>query len=304
MPKLHDIVEKMKKESRAIALGNFDGVHLGHQAVFEQLKKVSHEKKVKPLVLVLFPHPKEVFSGSSPAILTTIETRKALILGLGLDVEVLTFDLSLAQMQANDLLKTFQQDLGMQHLVIGPTTHIGMNREGTPSRIKEFSQSMGFGVSIVDQLGIKGCKVSSSLIREYISKGDLRLVADLLGRHYVTRGVVKTGQGKGRSIGFPTANVHHIQTMVPGRGVYAGYVFLNGNNERLKAAINVGIRPTVTLDKTLVVECHLIDFDQKIVGHELEIAWVERLREEVKFGSVDELKVQIQRDVRRARDIL
>ena len=302
MPKLSEIQKKLKKESRAIALGNFDGVHLGHQAVFAQLKKIAAEKKLKPFVLVLFPHPKEIFTGSSPALLTTIEIRKELIRSLGIEVDDLTFDLSLAEIQAQDLLQTFKKDLGMQHLVIGPTTHIGKNREGTPSKIVEFSQAMDFGISVVDQLEVKGCKVSSSVIREYISKGDLRLVADLLGRFYSTRGVVETGQGKGRGIGFPTANIHHIQTMVPGRGVYAGYVHLQG--QRHKAAINVGMRPTVTSDKTLVVEAHLIDFDQKIVGHELIVDWVERLREEVKFGSIDELKVQIQRDVRKARDIL
>lgn len=304
MSTLIEIQKKIQKlGSSVIAIGNFDGVHVGHQAIFQQVKKIANEQKLNPLIFILYPHPKEIFSGSSPALLTSLEDRKNLIQKLGFDdVFDLTFDLTLSEIRDKELLQKFKDGFGMKHFVIGPTTHIGKNREGTPERIVELSKIMGFGVSVLNLMDVKGCRVSSSSIREYVSKGDVRLVSNLLGRHYSTHGIVETGAGKGKTIGFPTANIAQIQTMVPARGVYAGYAILN--EQRFKAAINIGIRPTITSDKTLVVECHIIDFNNKIVGQNLEVQWVEKLRDEVKFGSVDELKGQIQRDVRKAKDIL
>jgi riboflavin kinase/FMN adenylyltransferase len=289
--------------SSAVTLGNFDGVHEGHRAIFKSLADTSKKQNLTPLVFVLFPHPKEFFTGSSPALLTNLESRIRLIRECGIDhVFDLIFDQLLANMTSQALLGMFQQQFRMKHLVIGPTTHMGKNRDGTPEKIHEMSKVMNFGLTIVSHLEIKGCKVSSSQIREYVLKGEMRMVADLLGRLYSTTGIVETGAGKGRTIGFPTANVAKIQTLVPARGVYAGYGLLRG--QRYKAAINIGMRPTVTNDKKMVVECHLIDFNDKIVGETLEIQWVEKLRDEVKFESIDQLKIQIERDVRKARDIL
>lgn len=304
MSTLNEIQKKLSKEkSTVISLGNFDGVHEGHRAIFQTVMDVSKKEKASSVALVLFPHPKEFFTGSSPALLTTLDDRMQLIHKVGIKhVEHLKFDLSLSEIPSKELLEMFMKNFHMKHLVIGPTTHIGKNRDGTPGRIRELSQSLGFGLTIVDQLEIKHCKVSSSLIREYVLKGDMRLVADMLGRHYSTQGVVETGAGKGRTIGFPTANIAQIQTMVPARGVYAGFGILRG--KRRKAAINIGMRPTVTSDKKLVVECHLIDFNEKIVGETLEIQWVEKLRDEVKFESIDQLKIQIDRDVRKVKSTI
>lgn len=304
MSSLLDLKNKYAKvQSSVIALGNFDGVHLGHRAIFDQVQYVAKDKKITPIIFVLFPHPKEFFTGSSPALLTTLNHRIKLIEKLGFDhVECLTFDQKLADYPAKSFLESFQKNFHLKHLVIGPTTHVGKNRDGTPGRIQELSQELGFEVTIVPQYGRKGCNVSSSLIRENILKGEMRWVAEMLGRTYSTQGIVETGAGKGRVIGFPTANISQIQTMVPARGVYAGYGYVQG--QKYKAAINIGIRPTIASDKKLVVECHLIDFNGKIVGQSLIVEWVERLREEVKFDSVDQLKIQIDRDVRKAKAIL
>ena len=301
MASLIEIQKKLSKiKSSVLALGNFDGIHEGHRAIFQKVLDVSKKNQLDPVVFILFPHPKEFFTGSSPALLTTIDNRIELIRKLGIQhVETLTFDQSLSVVPAQVLLEKFKKDFHMKHLVIGSTTHIGKNRDGTPGKIKELSQTLGFDLTIMDQVEVKGCKVSSSLIRDYVLRGEMRIVADVLGRHYSTRGVVETGAGKGRVIGFPTANVAQIQTMVPARGVYAGYGIVDG--QKYKAAINIGVRPTITSDKKLVVECHLIDFNQKIVGKTLEIQWVEKLRDEIKFESVDQLKIQIDRDVRKVK---
>jgi riboflavin kinase/FMN adenylyltransferase len=304
MSSLNELQKKFSKiQQSVLALGNFDGVHAGHQEVFREVLEISKQSKLTPIVFVLFPHPKEFFTGSSPALLTRLNDRVELIKSLGIEhVDCLTFDQGLSNITAQNLLESWMKHFQMKHLVIGPTTHIGKNRDGTPGRIQELSQSMNFGLTLVKQFELKGCNVSSSLIRENILKGEMRWVAQMLGRNYATQGIVETGAGKGRTIGFPTANIAQIQTMVPARGVYAGYGTVGG--KKYKAAINIGMRPTVTAEKKLVVECHLIDFDQKIVGQPMVIEWVERLREEVKFDSVDQLKIQIDRDVRKAKDIL
>lgn len=301
MSSLNELQKKFSKvQSSVLALGNFDGVHAGHREIFKHVLEISKQSKLTPIVFVLYPHPKEFFTGSSPALLTRLNDRVELIKNLGIEhVECLTFDQQLSNIPAQNLLETWMKHFYMKHLVIGPTTHIGKNRDGTPGRIQELSQSMSFGLTIAPQFDLKGCNVSSSLIRENILKGEMRWVAEMLGRNYTTQGIVETGAGKGRTIGFPTANIAQIQTMVPARGVYAGYGIVGG--KKYKAAINIGMRPTVTSEKKLVVECHLIDFDQKIVGQAMQIEWVERLREEVKFDSVDQLKIQINRDVTKVK---
>jgi riboflavin kinase/FMN adenylyltransferase len=303
MPTLVEIKSKLNVGPSVISIGNFDGVHQGHRVIFKKLIEIAKINKFTPIVFVLFPHPKEFFTGSSPALLTTLQSRIDLIKACGIEhVYELTFDQALSLVSAKVLIENFQSHFDMKHLVIGPTTHIGKNRDGTPDKIKELSLSMDFGLTIEPQLEVKGCKVSSSLIREYILRGDMRLVSDMLGRPYATSGIVETGAGKGRTIGYPTANMAKIQTMVPARGVYAGYAHFKG--QRYKTAINIGMRPTMASDNKMVVECHLVDFNEKIVGKTLQIEWIERLREEVKFDSVDQLKLQIDRDVRKVKDIL
>ena len=303
MGSLNEIKKCIPVSSSVMALGNFDGVHQGHRAIFERMLQISRAENLKPIVLVLFPHPKEYFTGSSPALLSTLENRLELIRACGIQqVHHLSFDQALSNVPAQELIEGFQQDFQMKHLVIGPTTHMGKNRDGTPNQIREWASSMNYGLTIVPQLEIKGCKVSSSRIREYILRGDVRLAADMLDRFYSSSGIVETGAGKGRTIGYPTANIAKIQTMVPAQGVYAGYAYVG--NQKYKAAINIGIRPTLASDKKMVVEAHLIDFNDKIVGQSLKIEWVERLREEVRFESVEQLKLQIDLDVRKAKDIL
>lgn len=304
MSSLQEIQQKLSSQlSSVIAIGNFDGVHLGHRAIMDQLLQISKTSGATPVVLILYPHPREIFTGSSPALLTTLENRKKLIRQLGIEqVFDLTFDFTLSEYTAESILKAFQQSFRMNHLVIGTTTHIGKNRQGTPEKIREIAGVAKFSVSVVGQREIDGKKISSSSIRECIARGEIKMAAKMLGRYYATQGIVNPGMGKGKSIGFPTANLSQIQTLVPVRGVYAGYALIEG--QKYKAAINVGTRPTMTSSENLVVEPHLLDFDRSIVGKELEIQWVERIRDEKKFGSIEELKIQIQKDIGKTNDIL
>lgn len=304
MSSIHELQQTFSKiESSVLAIGNFDGIHLGHRSIFEQVIQISKSKNVTPLVFVLFPHPKEFFTGSSPALLTTLKDRIEWIQSLGIEkVACLTFDRMLSEVPAQEFLKVVQKNFGLRYLVMGPTTHIGKDRDGTPQKIQEYSKILNFEFILMPQFSLRGCNISSSLIRENILRGEMRWVAEMLGRPYVTRGVVERGAGKGRLIGFPTANIAQIQTMVPARGVYAGYACIHGR--KYKSAINVGTRPTVASDNRLVVEAHLIDFNENIVDQDLKIEWIERLREEVKFESVEQLKIQIHRDVQKAKSIL
>lgn len=304
MATLQQIQSELSGSSATIVtIGNFDGVHLGHQSIFQQMISHSKNKSLSTVVLILYPHPKEIFTGSSPALLTTLEDRKKMIRSLGIEnVFDFSFDLKTSEISAKDLLRSLVSQLHMKHFCIGPTTHIGKNREGTPEKIVKFSKELDFEISTLELLQIKGCKVSSSIIRDCISRGEMRLAADMLGRFYSTQGVVESGMGKGKLLGYPTANLDHLETMVPACGVYAGYTWVDG--KKYKSAINIGTRPTITDSKKIVVEPHILDFDKKIVGKSIEIQWVERLREEIKFESIDQLKIQIQNDVRKSMNIL
>ena len=303
MATLREIQQSIDSNSTVLTIGNFDGVHLGHQSIFGSVTEIAKARDASSVALVLFPHPKEIFTGSSPALLTPLDQRLQLIRDMGLDhVFHLQFDHELSKQTVHQILDFFQDSLKMDHLVIGPTTHIGKNREGIPSKIREISETKPFGLTIAQEKEVQGSKVSSSVIRNAIGRGNMRHAAQLLGRYYATSGIVVSGMGKGRVIGYPTANLSKIQTMVPARGVYAGYAYVEG--QKYKAAVNVGTRPTLTDDQKIVVEPHIIDFDQSILGKSLEVHWVERLREEVRFSSPDQLKIQIGNDIRKVMDML
>jgi riboflavin kinase/FMN adenylyltransferase len=289
--------------SSVVTIGNFDGVHLGHQSLVASLLEEGRRRGVPSVALLFDPHPTVVLGTKIPPRITSIDDRIRLLEGLGVDhVFVEKFTRELQMTSAEAYLEQLVRRLGMEFLCVGPTTHIGSGRGGTPGRLREIGRELGFSVNVADEYRIGGETVSSSRIRRRIEEGDVEGAGRLLGRWYRTTGEVVRGDGRGKTLGFPTANLGGIPTLVPARGVYAVLGEVDGVS--IPAAANVGYRPTVREIPELAVEIHLLGYRGSLVGRLLQVTWIARLRDERKFESEEALRQQIEQDCRAVREIL
>ncbi len=270
-----------------VSLGVFDGVHLGHQAVL-----------ARATAAVTFdPHPAEVVSGRRIALLCTLKRRLARMEAAGLKTTVLLrFDATLAATSPEAFLRRLA-GLGMKHLVLGYDSHFGRDRQGDADSARLLGPSLGFEVETVEALPVGGSPVSSRRIREALARGDLEDARACLGSAWVLEGKVIRGDGRGRGLGFPTANLETGNLILPKRGVYAGRATAGG--KVFPAAVNIGIRPTVGGDGANRAEVHLVGFSGDLYGQDLAVEMLDYLRGERKFDSLDALKGQIARDVDR-----
>lgn len=285
------------------AVGTFDGLHRGHQTLFDVLRAEKRRIGGRALIVSFYPHPAVGLGRVSrmPRIITL--RQKLEILGLQ-DIDFLfmiRFDKNLAQLSAQTFLDRYLFSLpGFTSLIIGPDATIGRAREGTPQVMAELTRAAGFKALDVPQLESGGKKISSRDIRAAIGNGDMRLAAELLGREYLIEGRVIHGDGRGRSIGFRTANVYTPRCVVPRYGVYRAWAHLDG--KRYQAVVNVGLRPTFGTPRE-TIEAHLLDYQgPEFYDARIGIEFLERLRDEKKFGSVAELIAAITADCQRARE--
>lgn len=289
----------------AVTIGVLDGIHLGHQALLRRLVGEARKRAFSPGVVTLHPHPLTVLRPETPpSYLTSLETRIQLILGTECDwVIPLTFTSEVAEVECEDLAGAFYEELGMRLLVLGPDAAFGRGApKDTPDRMRKLGAEMGFEVTQVEPLMLEGDRYSSTATRKALAAGDMERVTNLLGRPYRLAGPVVKGYERGRTIGYPTANISvAADRALPALGVYATRVFLNG--ETYMGATNIGRRPTFDAGH-ISIETTILDFDGDIYGHRLEIDVMRKIREEKAFGSVDELTEQIGRDVEQAREIL
>lgn len=289
----------------SVTIGVFDGVHLGHRAVMTRMVEGARARGLLPVALTFDPHPLEfVDPEHAPRLLTTVDERADLLGRCGVEiVGVLPF------LQIRDMApRVFVEEvlavrLRARQVAVGENFRFGRDREGDTGTLRALGELHGFEVSIVDLFGsFDGEVVSSTRIRALVEEGAVEHAADLLGRPFSLTGPVIHGDARGRSIGFPTANLHVPERMaVPAHGVYAAWV-VSGPSEH-GAVVNVGVRPTFGED-VLTVEAHLLDFEGDLYGEELTVRFLRRLREERRFAGVDELTSQIARDVEDARRIL
>ena len=298
---IEDLVEELN--GSVVTLGNFDGMHLGHQAIVRET--IQRSKKLKlPSVLITFdPHPAKVLGYEPPPLLTTPPQRGDLLEGTGLDHFVIwPFTRETAAMRAREFVeRCLWKRLMMKHLCIGPTTHVGRAREGTPEKLAEYARSLGFGLTVVPAVRAGRSVISSSRVREIIQRGKVGEMPKSLGRFYETTGRVVRGDGRGRGMGFPTANLGPVETLLPANGVYATIIRLG--EKRFAAATNIGTRPTVSVDGSVIVESHLLDLDSDVTGRELRIEWLSRLRAEKRFPSLGHLQRQVTRDCEASREV-
>jgi riboflavin kinase/FMN adenylyltransferase len=290
--------------SGAVAVGNFDGVHRGHAALLLELRQQAELIRGPGVVVTFDPHPLRLLRPEQfLPLLTRVSDRARLLLSGGADHVIVLqttrqlLGLSAAQFFEQVLLR----QLGARAIVEGENFAFGHNREGTVTTLAELCEQAGLSMTVVPPFRQNGVMVSSSRVRDALDRGDVRAAADLLGRCYRLHGLVGEGQHRGAKLGFPTANLEQIGTVIPGDGVYAVRVGVPGGTTWPGAA-NVGPNPTFG-EQTRKVEVHLIGFQGNLYGQELEVEFVARLRDTQPFRNVGELVEQLRRDVERAREL-
>lgn len=287
----------------ALAIGNFDGVHRGHAALVEELRARSRQVGGPAVVLTFDPHPLQLLRPEQfqPA-LTTIAERARVLHALGADqVLVLRTTPELLRLSAAEFFdQVIRQRLGPRTLVEGFNFGFGRNREGNIETLERLCRAAGLTLTVVPPLELEGIPVSSSRVRDSLVAGAVQEAARLLGRPYRLHGIVETGQGRGQTLGFPTANLTGVATLVPGDGVYAVRVFRQDST--WSGAANVGPNPTFG-ERARKLEVHLIDFQGNLVGTSLGVDFVSRLRDTRPFAGPAQLIEQLRQDVAQARRI-
>jgi riboflavin kinase / FMN adenylyltransferase len=282
----------------AVTIGVFDGVHRGHQHLVKMLCEQARSSDLAAVALTFNPHPRTVIRpGVAVTYLTSLEERVELLQSLGLDaVGILPFTSELAQLSPRDFLALLVDELQMRLLMVGPDFALGRNRAGTIGVMRQVGQELGFEVEVAPLLDEQGEKVGSSSIRQALAEGDVRLVAKLLGRPFSLRGPVVTGDRRGRTLGFPTANIAiGLDRALPAYGVYVTRAYVGETS--YESTTSIGIRPTFDVEPRPTVETFIIDFDEDIYGQEMRIDLLERLRGELRFESVDDLIAQMHKDI-------
>ena len=288
-----------------LTIGVFDGVHRGHQYLIRQVKEEAAAQGCLAAVITFRNHPRTVlFPEDLVTLLITPEERVQLLQAQGVDLVVpITFDLELSRLRAREFCRLLQEKLRMRALVVGPTFTLGFQREGTPQVLRELGQEMGFTVRVVEPIAEEGEMISSTAVRQALDQGNVSRARQYLGHPFALEGTVVHGEGRGRTLGFPTVNLEVAASVVlPGNGVYATWAHLEGNG-RWKSATNIGVRPTFG-EGTRTVEAFLIGYEGDLYDRQIRLEFAQRLRDEVRFDSLDTLIGQIREDVRQAEDIL
>jgi riboflavin kinase / FMN adenylyltransferase len=289
----------------ALALGNFDGVHLGHQELFRQAKRLG-----QAAALTFEPHPGRVLQPElAPKLITQLPRKLELLELCGLDAVIIQpFTSQYAKTSAAQFEQSLLDDLGAKHLVVGNDFTYGAERRGTVKRLARAAAGRGASLQVVAPVTVDGVVVSSTKIREYILEGRVKAAQRLLGRYFDVDGKVVPGQGRGRAIGFPTANVDTANELRPAPGVYAVRAQITATSGPsasiwIGGAANIGVKPTFG-GTEVTIEVHLFDFSGDLYGKALRVQFLDRLRSEQRFASAAELAVQIRRDLEAARGVI
>jgi riboflavin kinase/FMN adenylyltransferase len=289
-----------------ITIGSFDGIHRGHQQIIRKLVQGAHREKQQAVVITFYPNPAVVLrSISTPYYLTAPEEKSRILHGMGVDsVLAIKFDKDLSQKTAEEFMVMLHGRLKFSCLLIGYDFRLGANREGDIHKLEEIGGKLGYCVRSMDPVEWENGTVSSSRIREYLHRGDVSTTAEYLGRYYEIKGEVVHGDGRGKHIGLHTANIQPWKNkIIPSKGVYAAYVRFNG--KIFQSVVNIGSRPTFydhPVEQT--IEIYILDFDEDIYGSNLRLFFVEFIRPEEKYDSVEALMDVIRNDITHAREVL
>lgn len=295
-------------KSAVITIGNFDGVHIGHQALFHEVIEKADSIGGTSIAMTFDPHPIRVLTQNDhPPLITLNEQKIELISRSGLDVLIcVPFSKEFAKISAKEFLEDILiNKIGMKAFVVGGDYSFGKNREGDLDYLKTSSKRLGFELIVADWIQSPNngaARISSTKIRELVMEGEISHAQKMLGRYYQIRGFVEQGRNRGgRLLGFPTANIKLSDELAPKTGVYA--VTVEHEGSFYKGVANIGYSPTFD-DHIYTVEVHILDFKKDIYGHKIYVNFVERLRSEKKFSGIEELSDQINKDIEKARGIL
>ena len=304
--RLENITQPFK--NAVITIGNFDGVHIGHQVLFHEVIEKADAIDGTSIAMTFEPHPMRVLKKNGhPALITLYEQKTELIERSGMEVLIcIPFTKQFASLSAEDFIKNLLIDkIGMKAIIVGGDYTFGKNREGNLAVLKSFASQLDYEVIVADWIKAArnvSNRISSTKIRELVMAGEVEPARKMLGRHYQIRGLVIKGRDRGgKLLGIPTANINLQDELCPKTGIYA--VTVEYHNRLYKGVANIGYSPTFN-DNEFTVEVHLLDFAENIYGEKIRVNFIERIRDEKKFADISELKDQINRDIKTADTIL
>lgn len=296
-------IENIKNyHSVYMALGTFDGVHIGHQAIIRRTLQQAKQENATSAVFTFSNHPLYVLDAERcPSLITTNQDKVDLISELGIDILFnVPFCTELLQLSPEKFIEKLVTNINLRHVIIGTNFTYGYRGTGTPRLLTAAGEKYGFTVDVVDMVTVEGVIVSSTAIRQLVTDGAVKQAAILLGRPVAITGKIIKGDQRGRKLGFPTANMEIRQGfLVPADGVYAVHAYKQ-DGVKLNGVANVGNNPTFTR-QTQRIEVHLLDFDKSIYGQELRIEFIDRIRGEIAFSDIEQLKKQMQSDIELCR---
>lgn len=297
------------KNPLALTIGNFDGVHLGHQAILERLKQAANRLQLSACIMIFEPHPREFLTpNQSPTRLTSLREKLEIFAELGIDrVQICHFNHSFAQISAQSFITDILlKQLNVRWLLVGDDFRFGTKRMGDVSLLKAHSQQANqFEVEVMADFSINHIRVSSTAIREALSAGNMVLAQQLLGRPYSMSGRIVNGEKLAKQLGFPTANIHFKHNRPPLQGIFAVEVISRVSSKLprvMQGVASLGVRPTTHNSNKLILEVHLFDFDQEIYGQHLQVNFLHKLRDEEKYADLETLIEQIKQDIINAKN--
>lgn len=297
------------KNPLALTIGNFDGVHLGHQAILERLKQAANRLQLSACIMIFEPHPREFLTpNQSPTRLTSLREKLEIFAELGIDrVQICHFNHSFAQISAQSFITDILlKQLNVRWLLVGDDFRFGAKRMGDVSLLKAHSQQADqFEVEVMADFSINHIRVSSTAIREALSAGNMVLAQQLLGRPYSMSGRIVNGEKLAKQLGFPTANIHFKHNRPPLQGIFAVEVISRASSKLprvMQGVASLGVRPTTHNSNKLILEVHLFDFDQEIYGQHLQVNFLHKLRDEEKYADLETLIEQIKQDIINAKN--
>jgi riboflavin kinase/FMN adenylyltransferase len=287
-----------------VAIGNFDGVHCGHAHIFAEVKRLAAEKGAAAVVLTFDPHPVRILAPSmAPPLITPLARKLELIAACGIDWTVVQpFDRTFSALSPAEFAdRILEKALSTRHVCVGYDFTFGARRAGTTKTLTELGERHHFTTSIIPPVAVDGLVCSSTKVREFVLEGNIEGATLILGRSPEIEGEVVRGDGRGRTIGVPTANLRAETELLPKNGVYAGWAELLDEGRRYRAAVNIGTNPTFSGERPVTVEAHLLDVDLDLYGRRLRISIERRLRNEERFPSREALIKQIREDITETR---
>jgi riboflavin kinase/FMN adenylyltransferase len=308
MAELIELKNITHQSNSVVTVGTFDGVHKGHRALIDAVVTKASERNARSVVVTFDPHPREIINPGKGGIklLTTLKERCEILEDLGVDVLlVIPFDRDFSLLTSEEFVrKIIHKKVGLSEFVIGYDHHFGRDREGTIETIKKLGAELGFDSYVVSKQEMGDVTISSTVIRRTLAEeGNVKKAAEYLDRNYLLNGIVMHGDERGRTIGYPTANLkpEHENKVIPKNGVYAVKVRVQG--EWFGGMMNIGVRPTFD-DPVRTVEVNIFDFSREIYGDTIQVRFIDRIRDEQKFDGIDELKTQLDSDKQKSLEIL